>query len=59
VNVGGTQAVLAAMKAVGAHRLVFFSTDMTYGLPDYLPVRPDHPQRPLGPYGKSKKAAEG
>jgi dTDP-glucose 4,6-dehydratase len=58
VNVGGTAALLAAMKAGGAEKLIFFSTDMTYGLPERLPVAPDHPQRPLGPYGGSKLAAE-
>jgi dTDP-glucose 4,6-dehydratase len=58
VNVEGTRALLEAMRRGGAHRLVFVSTDMTYGLPRHLPVAPDHPQRPLGPYGASKVAAE-
>lgn len=58
VNVGGTRNLLDAMTAGGATRLVFFSTDMTYGLPQSLPVAPDHPQRPLGPYGRSKVEAE-
>lgn len=58
VNVEGARRVLAAMAEGGARRLVFFSTDMTYGLPQTLPVTPDHPQRPLGPYGRSKLAAE-
>jgi len=58
VNVAGTREVLAAMRRGGARRLVFFSTDMTYGLPQRLPVTPDHPQQPLGPYGRSKRAAE-
>lgn len=58
VNVEGTRRVLAAMARGGARRLVFFSTDMTYGLPQRLPVATDHPQRPLGPYGRSKLEAE-
>jgi nucleoside-diphosphate-sugar epimerase len=58
VNVDGTAGVLAAMRAGGAGRLVFFSTDMTYGRPLRLPVTPDHPQNPLGPYGRTKLAAE-
>lgn len=59
VNVGGTRTLLAAMRAAGVRKMVFFSTDMTYGLPQSLPVTPDHPQRPLGPYGRSKLEAEG
>lgn len=57
-NVQGTQNVVDAMRAGGASRLVFFSTDMTYGMPKTCPVPPDHPQNPLGPYGRSKLAAE-
>jgi dTDP-glucose 4,6-dehydratase len=58
VNVGGTRNLLAAMARGGARRLVFFSTDMTYGRPAYSPVPTTHPQVPLGPYGRSKLAAE-
>jgi dTDP-glucose 4,6-dehydratase len=58
VNVAGTERLVAEMVRAGAGRLVFFSTDMTYGQPQYLPVTPDHPQKPLGPYGRSKVAAE-
>jgi len=58
VNVAGTREVLAAMARGGANRLVFFSTDMTYGVPQSTPVAPSHPQRPLGPYGTSKMRAE-
>jgi nucleoside-diphosphate-sugar epimerase len=59
VNVEGTREVLAAMARGGANKLVFFSTDMTYGVPQSTPVTPSHPQRPLGPYGTSKMHAEG
>jgi dTDP-glucose 4,6-dehydratase len=58
VNVHGTRNLLLAMRRSGASRLIFFSTDMTYGLPQALPVTPDHPQVPLGPYGRSKVVAE-
>jgi dTDP-glucose 4,6-dehydratase len=58
VNVGGTRVLLDEMTRTGASRMVFFSTDMTYGHPDRSPVPADHPQRPIGPYGLSKKAAE-
>jgi nucleoside-diphosphate-sugar epimerase len=57
-NVKGTQNVVDAMRAGGASRLVYFSTDMTYGKPKTCPVPPDHLQNPLGPYGRGKLAAE-
>jgi nucleoside-diphosphate-sugar epimerase len=57
-NVEGTRNVVAAMRAGGASRLVYFSTDMTYGMPQTCPVPPDHPQNPLGPYGRGKLASE-
>jgi nucleoside-diphosphate-sugar epimerase len=40
VNVAGTREVLAAMARGGANKLVFFSTDMTYGVPRSTPVTP-------------------
>ncbi|MET1027256.1 MAG: NAD(P)-dependent oxidoreductase [Dongiaceae bacterium] len=58
VNTAGTSLLLDAMARGGAGRLVFFSTDMVYGVPERTPVQPDHPRRPLGPYGRSKAAAE-
>lgn len=58
VNVVGTKNVLNAMRKAGTRRLIFFSTDMTYGIPTGCPVPPSHAQNPLGPYGKSKLGAE-
>jgi dTDP-glucose 4,6-dehydratase len=58
VNLAGTGRLLERMERAGCRRLVFFSTDMVYGLPERVPVPPDHPRRPLGPYGASKRAAE-
>jgi dTDP-glucose 4,6-dehydratase len=46
------------MQARGAARLIFFSTDMSYGRPKQTPVPVDHPQSPVGPYGRSKLEAE-
>ena len=54
VNVAGTERLLGRMVEVGCRRLIFFSTDMVYGVPERVPVPPDHPRRPLGPYGGSK-----
>jgi nucleoside-diphosphate-sugar epimerase len=58
VNVTGTREVIAAMIRAGVNRMVYFSTDMTYGLPTVIPVPPTHTQQPLGPYGATKLAAE-
>ncbi len=57
-NYYGTKNLLEAMEKKGCTRMIFFSTDMTYGKPQYLPVTPSHPQVPFGFYGESKKAAE-
>jgi UDP-arabinose 4-epimerase len=53
-NVAGTLALLDAMAAAGASRLVFSSTCATYGLPEQPLIGEDHPQRPVNPYGESK-----
>ena len=58
VNLAGTKNLLSVMEQKGCRRLIFFSTDMTYGKPQYLPVDTAHPQVPFGPYGESKKEAE-
>ena len=58
VNVEGTKNILAKMAADGAKNMVFFSTDMVYGLPQYLPVDIAHPKNPFGFYGESKVKAE-
>jgi UDP-arabinose 4-epimerase len=57
-NVGGTLAVLDAMRACDVRRIVFSSTCATYGVPRSLPIREDHPQDPINPYGESKRVAE-
>lgn len=58
VNYTGTANILKIMEQNNAHQLIYFSTDMTYGRPKYLPVDNKHPQEPFGPYGESKKASE-
>lgn len=58
VNILGSLNVFEAALAAGAHKVVFASSGGTiYGTPDDIPVREGHPQRPLSPYGVSKKAA--
>jgi len=59
VNVGGTAAVLEAMRAAGATRLAFASSSSVYGADTPLPFREDAPaMRPVSPYGATKRAGE-
>ena len=58
VNLYGTENLLKKMWQDGAKKMIFFSTDMVYGKPQYLPVDTQHPKRPFGYYGMSKKKAE-
>lgn len=58
VNTEGTRNLLAMMENKGSTKYIMFSTDMTYGKPQYLPVDTKHPQNPFGPYGKSKLLSE-
>jgi dTDP-glucose 4,6-dehydratase len=58
VNVEGTRRVLEAAGRARVSALVHVSSSMVYGLPAAVPLREDHPRRPLGPYGRSKLAAE-
>ncbi|MGI8983828.1 MAG: NAD-dependent epimerase/dehydratase family protein [Acidimicrobiales bacterium] len=58
VNVIGTLNVLEGARAGGSRKVVFAASGGTlYGEPQTLPVPESHPQRPLSPYGVSKKAA--
>ncbi|WP_326802817.1 UDP-glucose 4-epimerase GalE [Streptomyces sp. NBC_01788] len=57
-NVGGTMALLAAMRGAGVRTLVFSSTAATYGEPEQVPVTETAPTRPTNPYGASKLAVD-
>ncbi|CAM5533877.1 ADP-L-glycero-D-manno-heptose-6-epimerase [Streptomyces tendae] len=57
-NVGGTMALLGAMREAGVHRLVFSSTAATYGEPEQVPIVETAPTRPTSPYGASKLAVD-
>jgi len=50
--------LLEAMRAEGVEILVFSSTCATYGNPRTVPIREDHPQQPVNPYGESKLFVE-
>jgi UDP-glucose 4-epimerase len=57
-NVGGSLALLEAMRAAGTRRIVFSSTAATYGEPEEVPIREDSPTRPTNTYGATKLAVD-
>ncbi len=58
VNVGGTVALLEAMRDVGVPRLVFASSGAIYGAQTTQPVSETMTPQPQSPYAVSKLAAE-
>ena len=66
LNAMGAYNVMEAAIGAGVRRIVFASTDSTYGFvysyhpiePVYLPIDEDHPQRPQDSYGMSKVMCE-
>src|ERR671929_2400863 len=57
-NVGGSLALLEAMRAAGCRRIVFSSTAATYGEPEQVPIPETAPTRPTNTYGASKLAVD-
>ncbi|MGK7914652.1 MAG: UDP-glucose 4-epimerase GalE [Prochloraceae cyanobacterium] len=57
-NVVATLNLLEAAISAGVMNFVFSSTCATYGWPQSLPLREDHPQNPINPYGMSKLMGE-
>ncbi|MBI4806090.1 MAG: UDP-glucose 4-epimerase GalE [Desulfovibrio sp.] len=57
-NVMGTLSLLSAMRRAKCKNIVFSSTCATYGVPNELPLREDHPQKPINPYGWTKLMME-
>ncbi|MCU1689329.1 MAG: UDP-glucose 4-epimerase, partial [Jatrophihabitantaceae bacterium] len=57
-NVGGTLALLDAMRAHGVGRIVFSSSAATYGEPESVPILESAPTRPTNPYGATKLAVD-
>ena len=58
VNVGGTVAVMEAMRDAGVRRVVFASSGAVYGDQAEQPVSEDRTPNPQSPYAVSKLAAE-
>jgi len=57
-NVGGTVALMEAMRDAGVKRVVLASSGAIYGEQTYDRVTEDLPPRPTSPYGVSKLCAE-
>jgi UDP-glucose 4-epimerase len=57
-NLGGSLALLEAMRQAGTSRIVFSSTASVYGQPEHVPVTETDPVRPTSPYGASKLAVD-
>ena len=57
-NVGGTVAVMEAMRDAGVQRVVLASSGAIYGEQPRQPVTEDVPPHPTSPYAVSKLAAE-
>jgi UDP-glucose 4-epimerase len=57
-NLGGTAALLQAMREAKVMRIVFSSTAAVYGDPVRIPIDEVHPTQPVNPYGASKLAVE-
>ena len=59
VNVVGMLSLIAAAAAAGTRKFIFASSGgAIYGDPDVVPCDETHPERPVSPYGASKKAGE-
>jgi UDP-glucose 4-epimerase len=57
-NLGGTLALLEAMRVTQTPRIVFSSTAAVYGEPERIPITETDPVRPTSPYGASKLAVD-
>jgi UDP-glucose 4-epimerase len=58
INVGGTVAVMEAMRDAGVKRVVLASSGAVYGAQQHQPVHEDLPPNPDSPYAVSKLSAE-
>lgn len=57
-NVGGSTALLDAMRAAGVRRIVFSSTAATYGEPEQVPIDETAHAEPTNIYGHTKLAVD-
>jgi UDP-arabinose 4-epimerase len=57
-NVGGTLALLEAMREYGVGKIVFSSSCAVYGAPKVVPIPEETPYAPINPYGTTKMFCE-
>jgi UDP-arabinose 4-epimerase len=57
-NVGGTAALLGAMRDTGVGKIVFSSSCAVYGTPEGVPISEHAPYAPINPYGATKMICE-
>jgi UDP-glucose 4-epimerase len=57
-NVGGTVALVEAMRTHGVNRIVFSSSATVYGTGVTMPLAEDAPLGPVNPYGRTKLMVE-
>ncbi len=57
-NIDGTKVVLECSRKRGIDIVIFISSTAVYGIPEKHPLYEDDPLDGVGPYGKSKIAAE-
>ena len=57
-NLGGSLALLEAMRETGVRRIVFSSTAAVYGEPERAQIEETDPTRPASSYGASKLAVD-
>ena len=57
-NLGGSLALLEAMRELHVRQIVFSSTAAVYGEPERAPIEEGDPTRPTNPYGASKLAVD-
>lgn len=57
-NVANTVALLEVMVDKKVSNFIFSSSCATYGEPVEIPIREDHPLKPINPYGRTKVMVE-
>lgn len=57
-NVSGTLILLEAMRNNNINKIIFSSSCTVYGIPEATPIREDHKQCHISPYGASKLMVE-
>ncbi len=57
-NVFNTFNLINVMQECGIDKFIFSSSCATYGNPIHLPLKEDHPQNPINPYGNTKLVVE-